>query len=153
MHFAPSPDSNPTASSSLTRRSGTTITRTGIIQRVDVAMAHGEVIAMAIILPWIRCLSWAVNRGIVSASEDTIDSILVQDIGVEEHTNSWSGSRGCVASVVGALLLASGGTDRWVIWLSGGEGLYAHVGICVGRCINGEAAEGGRTGPAWEGLW
>ncbi len=116
-------------------------------------MANSIVITLAIILSWIRRLSRSINSSVVGASEDAIHAILVQDVGVEEHADAcvrcWYG----VTEVVGALFLAGGGADAGVVRLRCGEGLHAHVGVGVGRCVDCESAEVGGAGPAWNWLW
>lgn len=86
-------------------------------------------ITFRVVLAEVGGVARAIRLSVVCASKDTVCTVLVQDIGVEENTDAGRNARGCVTGVVGTLRIAGGGTDVWVIGLSLGEGLDAHVGF------------------------
>ena len=71
-------------------------------------MCNGEVIALAIELSGVRSLGRTVDGSVVSASEDAIDAVLVQNVCIEEDAETRFGTRGRMTCVVGRLLLAGG---------------------------------------------
>jgi hypothetical protein len=47
--------------------------------------------------------------------------------------------------------LAGSSADTWVVWLCRWERLHAHVGIGVGRSVDGKSSQGSRPVPS--GNW
>lgn len=68
-------------------------------------MADGEVVPLLIVLTLLDGLLWTIGDGEVGASEDSVEAVLVQDIGYEE----------CAVRV--ALGSAGGGTQAGVVRL------------------------------------
>jgi hypothetical protein len=97
-------------------------------------VANGEVITSSVVLSNVLSKLRAVSLGVVGAGEDSVGAVLVENVGIEKFADTGGGWISCVAKVVGALLLASSGTDAWVIWLGHQEGLDSHVGVGGGWC-------------------
>ncbi len=116
-------------------------------------MRDGVVITLAIVLPEVRRVRRVIGFTVVSASEDAVDAVLVEDIGVEEDAQLGCNARGCVASVVRAYLLARQAADGWVVWLGGQEGLHAHVRAGGRRSDDGRIAQRDGAGEVGDRLW
>jgi hypothetical protein len=115
-------------------------------------MPNREMIPCSVELALVRRLRWPVSGGVVSAGEDTIYAILVQDIRVKEYAET--GIRGwhSVSEVVSGLLKTRSCTHRGVVRLRHREGLHAHIGSgSCGRADSCVVQKGG-TSPAWKGL-
>jgi hypothetical protein len=74
-------------------------------------MLDSEMIMLAIVLPNIGGELRPISRRVIGTSKDTVDTILIQNIGVEEYADSSSRDRDSVTLVVSGLLLAGRGAD------------------------------------------
>jgi hypothetical protein len=81
-------------------------------------VTNGEVVTVAIVLSAIGCVGRTIGCRVIRASENAIDAVLVQDIGVKEHADTSSRLRYGMTKVVGALLLTGSCADTGVVWLS-----------------------------------
>jgi hypothetical protein len=80
-------------------------------------------------LPLVPCKLRPIFLRIISTSEDTIRTILIQNIRIEELAETVASMALCI----GSHLLTSGCANTRIIWLSVGEGLHAHVAVVFDR--------------------
>jgi hypothetical protein len=109
-------------------------------------------IMLGVILSNVGGICRSIRSSVIGASEDTIDTILIQNIGIEEYADSGGRDRGGMLEVIGRLLLAGRGADRRVIGLILRESLHAHVGAGGGGCVDRCVVQEGGTGPSREWL-
>jgi hypothetical protein len=94
------------------------------------AAANSPDVAGVVLLAGVLGILSAVWGAVVGAGKDTIDTVLVEDIGIEEDT--WSASKGTVLGVVGSLGIARGSAEAWVIWNIDTKGLGSEVAVLNG---------------------
>lgn len=109
-------------------------------------------ITCSVVLAMVGGVARVIRLSVVSASKDTVGTVLVQDIGVEEDTDAGRDTGGCVTLVVGTLRVAGGGADAGVIGLGLGEGLHAHVGVRAGWGDDSSVSKRNWAGEAWKWL-
>jgi hypothetical protein len=108
-------------------------------------VSDGVVIAFTIVLAEICCIGWSISLRVVCAGEDTVGTILIEDICVKEVADSSSGRICCMAKIVRALLVACSGTDTRIVWLRLGEGLHTHIGAVSCWCVDRGIAQRDRA--------
>jgi hypothetical protein len=119
---------------------------------VSVRVSDGVVVAFAIVLAEVRRVGWSISLCVVRAGEDTVGTILVENICIKENAKSRSYTSCGMASIVCALLGACSGTDTRVVWLRLGEGLHAHIGAISCRCVDRGIAQRDGASEAWKRL-
>jgi len=106
-------------------------------------VSNRVVVTLIVVLAEVCGVAGAKSLSVISASEDTVLSILVQDVGIEEHTGTGSNSSNSVALIVCGLLETSSCAYGWIVWLGQCKCLDTHIGTIRSWSVNGGGVEKG----------
>jgi len=93
-----------------------------------VRISDGVVVALTIVLSIVRGVGTIPRRCVVGTGKNTVVTVLVENVSHEEFAAVWIFlGRKPLLYIKCSLSIASGGTDRGVVWLRLRECLHSHI--------------------------